>query len=371
MKLSEIVRALDAACPNALAAQWDRTGLHAGDTQREVGKILVALDADVQTIERAISSGADLLVTHHPLVKEAPARFVAGDADVDKITRVLKAGLAVYSMHTNFDAVPGGVSDVLAERLGLTDVEVLAPQGAYRKIVVFVPEEHLEPVFLAMTDAGAGRIGAYRECSFRVGGKATFTAPADADPALGKAGRANVVEEIRLETSVPSESADGVISAMVAAHPYEEVAYDVYVLEGQRSDVGFGRVGRIEPVTFGEFARQCSQRLGVDATRGAGPAGARIGVVAVCGGSGGSLIDAAIARGADALVTGDIRYHDAQRALAMGLCMVDAGHDGTEAPAVPILAGLVRESLSAVGYTGDVDVYEAAVLWQPAGGECG
>lgn len=368
MKLSEMVCALDAACPAALAAEWDRVGLQAGDGEKEITSIVVALDADEPTIEHSLSAGADLLVTHHPLFKDAPQRFIDGSADGKRIESVLRAGLAVYSMHTNFDVMRGGVSDVLAERLGLRDVSVLAGCGSLRKIVVFVPQEHVESLFLAMSNAGAGRIGAYRECSFRVSGEGTFTAPADAHPALGKAGRANTVEEIRLETTVPDEALQRVVEAMTAAHPYEEIAYDVYALLGARSDVGFGRIGRIEPVQLESFASECATRLDVGTVRWAGRGDSDVARVAVSGGSGGGLIDTAVAKEADVFVAGDLRYHDSQRALSMGLALIDAGHQGTEAPAVQALAGMVTGALSAVGYTGRVSVYEAAPMWRPVGG---
>jgi len=189
VRLAEVARALEAACPAALAAEWDRVGLGAGDGEKEIESILVALDADAVTIEHALSVGADLLVTHHPLLKEGPASFADDDADGKRIASVLRAGLAVYSMHTNFDIVEGGVNDILAQRLGLRDLSVLVPSGSLRKVVVFVPREHADGVFLAMANAGAGHVGAYSECSFRATGEGIFTAPADAHPALGKAGR--------------------------------------------------------------------------------------------------------------------------------------------------------------------------------------
>jgi dinuclear metal center YbgI/SA1388 family protein len=312
--------------------------------------------------------GADLLVTHHPLLKEGPASFADDDADGKRIASVLRAGLAVYSMHTNFDIVEGGVNDILAQRLGLRDLSVLVPSGSLRKVVVFVPREHADGVFLAMANAGAGHVGAYSECSFRATGEGTFTAPADAHPALGKAGRANLVEEIRLETTVPREALKRVVEAMKAAHPYEEIAYDVYVLEGARTDVGLGRIGRIDPMQLDGFAAECARRLNVATVRWAGRPESKVARVAVCGGSGGGFVETARARGADVFVTGDLRYHDSQRALAMGLALVDAGHQGTEALAVPALAEMVSGALVAVGYTGRVNIYESAPMWRPAGG---
>lgn len=372
MKLSEITRALDTACPGSMAADWDNVGLHVGDTDAEIRRIMVALDADLPTIEHAIDAEIGLLVTHHPLFRQPPTRMTMQDPDGRRVSLAVRAGLAVYSLHTNFDAIPGGVSDVLADRLGLRDTRVLSTVGSLRKIVVFVPEEHVEAVFAAMSDAGAGRIGAYRACSFRVAGKGTFTAPADSHPALGKAGRANVVDEVRLETTSPAERLEAIIGAMIGAHPYEEIAYDVYTLDASRSDIGLGRLGiNPEPATLEQFAAVCAKRLGTATVKYAGPPDTRIVRVAVCGGSGGGLIEASVASLADVLVSGDLRYHDAQKALALGLALVDAGHDGTEAPAVERLAQLVKASLAALGYTGDIIGYETTGLWKPVGGDIG
>lgn len=371
MRLSDIVMALDRACPAALAEDWDNVGLVLGDPEADVDRILVALDPDMPAIDRAAALGADLLVTHHPLTKGAPASLASDDPDGRRVAAAIKADLAILAMHTNFDAVGGGVSDVLARRLDLADISVLVPRGDMRKVVVFVPQEHAEGVFAAMTEAGAGRIGAYRECSFQVAGRGTFAAPPDSSPAVGDAGRANTADEIRIETSVPAESVGRVVAAMVAQHPYEEVAYDVYALEGARTDVGLGRIGQVLPLTLAEFASTCARKLGVSTVKYSGPAERRVRRVAVCGGSGGSLIDAAMAKGADVFVAGDIRYHDAQRAVWSSMGVVDAGHDCTEAPALGALAGLVEEALRPVGYTGSVEVHEADRLWRATGGADG
>jgi len=371
LRLGEIITVLEDACPPGLAAEWDNVGLHVGDAGSEVKRIVVALDPDAQALERATGEGADLLVTHHPLFRQPPRRFTPTDPDAARVMAAVRGGLAVYSMHTNFDSITGGVSDALAERLGLeASRDALVPEGAKKKIVVFVPPDSVDKVAGAMASAGAGRIGDYSECSFRVAGTGTFRAPAYAHPAQGKAGEFNEVQEVRLEMVLPSERADGVARALLSAHPYEEVAYDVYDVAGTRSEVGLGRIGRLKPPqALSDFAVYCSDRLETPTVKYAGPSDKRVSVVAVCGGSGGGLLEAARRAGADVLVTGDIRYHDAQKALQVGLAVVDAGHDGTEAPSVQALAALITGSLQAAGYDGDLAVYwRADPIFKPAGG---
>lgn len=369
MKLTQVVNALESVCPPSLAVEGDNIGLHVGDPEAEVSSIAVALDADAPTIETAVANEIDLLIVHHPMFRESPKALVAGDPDADRINAVIRGGMAVYSMHTNFDSVRGGVSDVLAERLGLAETRVLAPSGGELKLVVFVPPASVEGVLMAMTQAGAGTIGAYTGCSFAAAGKGRFTAPAGVQPAAGKAGEANVVDEMRLEMSVAAERLGEVVRAMAAAHPYEEVAYDVYSLVGAPRDVGLGRVGRlVRETTLAALAAEVADRLGVETTKYAGDPGAKVVTVAVCGGSGGGMIDASAGAGAEALVCGDIRYHDAQEGLALGLGLVDAGHDGTEAPAVGALAAMVERGLRSVGYTGSIRHYEAPrALWRRVG----
>lgn len=365
------MEALEEACPPQLAANWDNVGLHTGDPARQVERILVALDADEMTIDAAVAAGADLLVTHHPLYRQPPVSLSQQDPDGRRVAAALRADLAVYSLHTNFDVMRGGVSDVLAERLGLSDVRVLVPHGDLRKIVVFVPEEHVDTVFDAMAAQGAGAIGGYRGCSYRSRGRGTFVSPPDAHPSVGRAGQVNDVEETRLETIVPAELVPAVTGAMVEVHPYEEVAYDVYALAATRSDVGIGRLGSVAPTTLADFARECARRLQTTTVRCAGKPEQEVVAVAVCGGSGSALIEPAAKTGAHVLVSGDVGYHDAQRALGLGLGIIDAGHDATEAPAVAALARLVGERATAIGYTGLVESFEKEHLFRLAGGDSG
>lgn len=255
-------------------------------------------------------------------------------------------GLSIYAAHTSYDAAPEGVSVALAGALGLRGpLRVVSPRGALRKLVVFVPEEDVDAVARALAEAGAGVIGDYTECTFRTRGTGTFRGGEDANPYLGERGRLEKVEEVRLETVVPAYAVRRAVDAATAAHPYEEVALDVYPLEGFPEGCGYGRIGTLqEPLAPEELRGHVSDSLGFPARLVADPQpGRRIERVAVLGGSGGSFIPEVAA--SDAYVTGDVDYHDALLAESLGLTVIDAGHAATELPSLqPLaarLAGLV------------------------------
>ena len=279
---------------------------------------------------------------------------------------LLKNDIAVYAAHTNLDSTVGGVNDTLAAALGLNRVAPLkAAAERLVKIVAYVPSGHEEQVWQAMAKAGAGHIGQYSHCSFRSAGTGTFLPGKGTHPFIGTAGNLEQVAEIRLETVAPAALSDDVIRAMLLAHPYEEAAYDVYPLENVRSRGGMGRIGQLpEPVTLQEFAAKVGNALNFAAVRGVGDKAARIVCVAVCGGSGMELAEPARSAGADVLVTGDIRYHEAQAALARGLCLVDAGHFATEIPVLETLRQWLETKAAASGWDCTVRVAERqSDLW--------
>jgi dinuclear metal center YbgI/SA1388 family protein len=262
----------------------------------------------------------------------------------DLVARAVRGGLAVYAAHTSYDAAPDGVSVALAETLGLRGpFEVVSPRGALRKLVIFVPEENVDVVAGALAGAGAGVIGEYTHCTFRTPGTGTFLGGEMTDPYLGEKGRLEKVEELRLETVVPAHAAGRAVAAAVAAHPYEEVALDLYPVEGYPEGCGYGRVGTLpEPMTFEELVEHVSNALGFPARLATGP-GRRIERVAVLGGSGGSFVREAAASGAEAYVTGDLDYHDALLADSLDLAAIDAGHAATELPSLEPLARRLAE----------------------------
>ena len=281
------------------------------------------------------------MISHHPLFHRPLKRLTPTDETGRVLFRAIRNDIAVLSAHTNLDRMPDGLNDWLAERIGLSDYKPLeAPQsGSFSKLVIFVPQGHEAELMDAVFAAGAGQVGAYDRCSFRTTGTGSFRGSEATTPFIGQPGTTEETQELRLETIVPNNLLSKVIARMLKAHPYEEVAYDLIPLANSRSDVGLGRIGRLAtPLNLQLFAEQVKRQLGVEAVRIVGESQRLIRKVAVCGGSGASLIGDAIRQGADCLVTGDIKYHDAQRARAEGLALIDAGHFGTEQLMVTELA---------------------------------
>jgi dinuclear metal center YbgI/SA1388 family protein len=346
VRVAQITEAVEQIAPLALAEEWDNCGLQVGDLAAEASRVLVALTPLPGVFEEAEETGADFLLFHHPLIFTPLKSIDTASYPGDLLARAIRKGLAVYAAHTSYDAAPEGVSVALAEALGLRgSLGVVSPRGALRKLVVFVPEENVDAVAQALARAGAGVIGDYTECTFRTRGTGTFRGGEDANPYLGEKGRLERVEEVRIETVVPTHAVRRAVDAATSAHPYEEVALDVYPVEGSPEGCGYGRIGTLpEPLTSEELRQHVSDALGFPA-RLVADQGRRIEHLAALGGSGGSFIPEVGASGAHAYVTGDIDYHDALLAESLGLTMIDAGHAATELPSLqPLatrLAGLV------------------------------
>ncbi len=339
------IRILDGFFPPALAEEWDSVGLQAGDRSWAADHVLVALDPTLEVVREAAERGCGLLITHHPLVLRPLARVDLAKPVGRVVAEALSSRVAVIACHTNADAARPGVTDALAEALDLRVTGVLRPSRPTErvKLVTFVPPEATAKVLEAMALAGVGVIGEYTHCSFRVRGTGTFLPSPRANPLVGERGELNEVEEDRLEVVVPRERLGAALEAMITAHPYEEVAHDVYPLVGGEG-LGPGRLA--EPageLAASELVERCRERLG-RAVRSAGELDRSVGVVALCGGAGASLISDAIAAGADAYITGDVKHHQALDAVTAGLTVIDAGHHGTEWPFVRTLAAVLSRS---------------------------
>jgi dinuclear metal center YbgI/SA1388 family protein len=345
-RVGDIAEAVERIAPAPLSEGWDNSGLQVGDPASEVRRVLVALTPLREVFEEAEQKEADFLLFHHPLLF-APLRSVnTGSYPGDLLSRAIRQGLAAYAAHTSYDAAPGGVSVALAEALELRGpLEIVSPRGSLRKLVIFVPEDDVDAVADALAGEGAGVIGEYTRCTFRTPGTGTFLPGEATNPYLGQKGRLERVEEIRLETVVPTHAERRAVAAAVAAHPYEEAALDVYPIEGHPEGCGYGRVGALpRPMTPDELREHVAGALGFPANLVADPKpGRRVERVAVLGGSGGSFIPEAAASGAQAYVTGDLDYHDALLADSLGLAAVDAGHAATELPSLRPFAERLAE----------------------------
>ena len=328
VKCQVILDAMERIAPRAMAEDWDNPGLLVGSPAQDVARVLVCLDVSEAVIVRAVKERAELIVSHHPLLFR-PIKKLRTDLPQGRmLAQLVKNDIAVFAAHTNLDSAPDGVNDLLAQKLGLVDVEALSETYCekYTKLVVFVPETHAEAVRAAIGKAGAGQIGNYSHCSFQVKGTGAFLPLEGARPYLGKAGALETVEEVRLEAILPQKIAPRVVRAMLRAHPYEAAAYDLYPLENVVGATGLGRIGRLpQPQPLEAFCSAVKAALGLPQLRlAAGDRDKLVKKVALCGGSGADLAAKAAYRGADVFVTGDVKYHDAQKALESGVALIDA-----------------------------------------------
>ncbi|MGB9866680.1 MAG: Nif3-like dinuclear metal center hexameric protein [Bacillota bacterium] len=341
-----IMEELEAWAPRSLASDWDNVGLQVGSTAAQASKVLVCLDVTQATVEEAIGRHCDLIVSHHPLIFGS-LKQLSADSPIGRIIhKLVKHDVSLCCLHTNLDVAPGGVEDTLADLLELQDVRVLAPVGTEKlyKIVVFVPKGYEDKVRDAMAQKGAGWIGNYSHCSFQVEGTGTFKPLEGSNPFIGQQGQLEKVAEFRLETIVPQRILRDVVTAMLEVHPYEEVAYDIYPLQNEGKAYGFGRVGRLpKPLTVSELVQHVNKALGCDQVRvvTSGP-GQQVDKVATSCGSGGDKVELCSRAGAKVLVTGDVKYHDALKALAQGLTVIDAGHYFTERPVLGKIVDRLR-----------------------------
>lgn len=333
---------LDRFAPPALAADWDNVGLLLGDGAAEVRRVLTCLTVTTPVVVEAAAEKADLIVTHHPILFRGAKRLSTATAEGRLLWPLARAGIAIYSPHTAFDNSAGGINDSLARRLGLTNVTPLRRRDGERrcKVVVFVPDADLQKVSDAMFAAGAGIIGQYEQCSFRLAGTGTFFGTESTNPTVGEKGRREDVSEWRLEVVCPEAILAGVLAAMRSAHSYEEPAFDVYPLKPLPGPGGEGRVGELAaPVPLRELAATVKHELAAGAVQVVGDVKRSVKRVAIaCGAAGEFLADAVKAK-ADVFLTGEMRFHDYLSAEAQGMALVLPGHYATERPAVEELAG--------------------------------
>lgn len=324
-----IIEQFEAFSPKKLALTGDPIGLQIGTLNKEVKRVMVTLDVLESVVDEAIEKEVDLIIAHHPPIFSKLAQVNDQSATGRIVMKCIAHEIAVYAAHTNLDVAQGGVNDMMAQAIGLTDTRVLAPtfENAVYKLVVFVPEEAVQRVSTALTKAGAGQIGAYSACQFHSVGTGQFQAEAGTNPAIGQIGEIERVAEVRIETVVTELNQKQVIRAMKQAHPYEEVAYDLMRQERTAEPLGLGRIGYLEQATtLKQFAEHIRQVFGVDNLRFVGDEDRLIKKVAVLGGDGNKYVSTAAFAGADVLVTGDLYFHVAHDAMALGLAVVDPGH---------------------------------------------
>lgn len=357
--LSDLLSALDDWYPQSTAESWDAVGLSCGDPGTAVDTVLVAVDCLPETVDEAIKVGAQLLLTHHPLLLTGVHGVPATDPKGALVHRMIRAGIAHFAAHTNADVAEQGVSAALAEALGLVGIRPLDPDPApaLDHLSVFVPGEDLDAVVDALTVVGAGSVGSYDQCTFTVEGTTTYRPLPGADPADGEVGVLTRKPEVKLSVVLPRGLRGAALAAVRGAHPYEEVAFELTEQPRLPGTTGTGRIGELpRPLSLRELTEHVAAVLPrtVWGVRAAGAPDQQVHTVAVCGGSGGSYAELARTAGADAYLTSDLKHHSTletvnERAggLSRPMALIDAAHWATEFPWLEVVARRLRAGFGA------------------------
>jgi dinuclear metal center YbgI/SA1388 family protein len=328
--LSRVVEMMDQIAPTAMAESWDNVGLLVGDPQQSIARAMLCIDYTAAVADEARREQCELVIAYHPPIFKPLKRVTAGSVVFDTI----KSGMAIYSPHTALDVAEGGTNDVLADIVGLVDRRPLRLPDAkaqQAKLVTFVPKDHLDAVSRAIFHAGAGQIGNYSSCSFRSTGTGTFRGDQKTNPTIGQRGQLEEVEEIKIETVVSIDRLATVVSALRAAHPYEEPAFDVVQLIAPPTVRGMGRIGRLDqPVARDVLIGKIKHALNLDHVLIAGPTSGPVNTAAVCAGSCGDLFVEALANQVDLYLTGEMRHHDALRCAEAGMTVICTLHSNSE-----------------------------------------
>lgn len=345
MKLLEIINFFEQTAPLTLQESYDNSGLLIGDTNKEIAKALISLDVTNDVIDEAIKEKCSLIISHHPLIFKPLKKLTSQNLTERLIVKAIKNDIAIYAMHTNLDNISKGVNAILARKLGVNNIQILSPSASkLKKLVCFCPQEHSDNVRQAMFKAGAGHIGDYDNCSYNLEGSGSFRALDNAVPFVGQKGKIHFEEETRIETIVPDYILNTVIKSMISAHPYEEVAYDIYPLENKSLLTGAGMIGELEKeMEINDFLVLVKDKLNAKYVRHNELVNRKIKKIAICGGSGSFLINRAYSQKADIFITGDVKYHDFFEYQGE-MTIVDAGHYETEQFTKELIHSYLKEN---------------------------
>lgn len=347
MRAGEIVDIIESFAPSGIQEEWDNSGMITGDPETEVNAALICLDITEKVMDEAMELGCNMIISHHPLVFSGLKKFSGTDPVSRMVRRAIRDKLVIFSAHTNLDQVPGGISGAMADRIGLKEKKILVPrQGDLVKLTTFIPEGHFSIVSESVFQAGAGHIGNYDSCGFSVSGSGSFRAGQGADPYAGKVGELHHEAEKRFETIFPKHLGKRVISALIKAHPYEEVAYDLYPVKNVNTALGLGIVGVLDRGIAGrDFLQLIKERFATGCIRHSELPEKPVKKVAVMGGSGIDYLPHALNSGADAFITADIKYHHFFNADG-NILLMDIGHYESEQLAREVLNDLILKKIT-------------------------
>lgn len=346
MTVQTVCQYIEEFAPPALQEEYDNSGLLVGYPQMIVAGALICVDVTEDVIQEAVDNGLNLIISHHPLIFGGLKR-ITGSNEVQRcVIKAIKNDIAIYAAHTNVDSVINGVSGRMAEKLGLKNIRILQPkEKSLLKLAVFVPPAHADAVRKAIFEAGAGHIGNYDSCSYNLEGYGTFRAGDGANPFVGEIGEVHAENEIRIEAIFPFYAKEKVIKALIAAHPYEEPAYDIYQLENNWNNVGFGVIGELEQEEDEKlFLQRAKQTFEVGCIRHTSFLNKKVKRVALCGGAGSFLLSTAIRSKADVFITGDFKYHDFFGAEGK-IIIADIGHFESEQFTKEIFYEIIRKKI--------------------------
>ena len=331
MKLIDITSYLEQIAPLSYQEDYDNAGLIVGNLNQDITKALVSLDCTEAVVDEAINSGANLIISHHPIVFKGMKRFNGSNYVERVVMKAIKNDIALYAIHTNLDSVLDGVNARICEKLGLLNKSILSPKsGKLKKLVTFCPTLHADEVRKALFSAGAGYIGNYSECSFNASGTGTFKGSEDTNPFAGEPGKLQFEQEVKIETIYPIHLEKKIIAALLSSHPYEEVAYDLYPITNTLPQVGSGMLAELdEEMDILEFLQHLKQSMRAGVVKYTDPIEQKVKKIAVCGGAGGFLLKDAIRAGADVFITADYKYHEFFDADGQ-IVIADIGHFESE-----------------------------------------
>ena len=346
--VSEIAGKINKLAPPFLAEDWDNIGIQVGNPDWSVNKIGVALDATKGVVNEAVETGCQLLIVHHPLIFKGINNVHAGNTTGKIIIKAIQSELSIIVAHTNIDHAENGINDYLANIFGLMDVKNLSDQLPLKKFVGYIPEPDFENVRIALFNAGAGKFGNYDQVSYSSQGNGSFRPLKGSNPAKGNLGERSEVSEYRLEVIVDERDLDKLVSTYYNVHPYEEPVFDVFQSEKLQGEYLPARIGLLNnKMKLTELADFVNNKLNLDYVQIAGNKDKEIKKVAIACGSGADFIKIASRQGADVLITGDVKYHEAQSALESGMALINAGHYGTE----KVFPDLIKDYLDDLNYS--------------------
>lgn len=347
MKIKDLTSYLETIAPLSYQESYDNAGLIVGDSNLEVSGVLVCLDSIEEIVDEAIEKKCNVIIAHHPIVFSGLKKITGKNYIERVILKAIKNDIAIYAIHTNLDNMLHGVSAKIADRIGLKNRKILSPiKNDLRKLVTFIPSEHVEKVRDGIFSAGGGYIGNYSECSFNIVGEGTFRAGDNTNAFIGEKGERHTEKEVRVEVVFQKNLQSKIINNLLSVHPYEEVAYDIFSLENKNEFAGAGLIGELdEEVDALEFLKSLKTSMKTECVRYTNTFNRKIKKVALCGGSGSFLLNNAIRNQADVFITGDFKYHqffDAENKIIIA----DIGHFESEQFTIELLADVIKEKFT-------------------------